>query len=129
MVIELKKRDYPLALNNGQSQNTKFSQLIMSQKITSDDLKDILVILQDIAMNQALIEGAVKILQTGENYDLVIRILKAYLWSEPEGKLQKITSLLHRLKLIMSIDEINEQIDSEYKAELEMFELTKDLWK
>jgi hypothetical protein len=101
----------------------------MAQKITSEDLKDILVVLQEIAMNQAIIEGCAELLEKGDSYDLVIRMLKAYLQSTPNIKLQKIASLLNQLKIIMSMDEISEQIEKKYKQEMEMLELTQDLWR
>ncbi len=79
----------------------------MAQKITSEDLKDILVVLQEIAMNQAVLEGCLKLLEAKENNDLVIRILKAYLQQEPEKKLVQMISLLNQLKTLMSMDEIS----------------------
>ncbi len=100
----------------------------MPQKITSEDLKDVLTILREIIRNQAIIEGSVELLEKGENCDLVIRMLKAYLLSEPETKLEKIASLLNKLKLIMSIDEISDRMDKEEKQKKEQLDLTKDLW-
>ncbi|MDY6804750.1 MAG: hypothetical protein SXA11_13205 [Cyanobacteriota bacterium] len=100
----------------------------MPQKITSEDLKDVLTILREIAKNQAIIEGSVELLQTGENCDLVIRMLKAYLQSQPEAKLQKITSLLNHLKNLMALDELSDEIDKEFKKKQEEFNLNKDLW-
>lgn len=79
----------------------------MPQEITSEDLKDVLLVLQEIAMNQAVLEGCLKLLEAEENNDLVIRILKAYLQQEPEKKLVHMISLLNHLKLLMSMDEIS----------------------
>lgn len=93
----------------------------MPQKITSEDLKDFLVILRDVAMNQSIIEGCLKLLEAKEDYDLVIRMLKTYLRSTPEIKLQKIAFLLNQLKIVMSMDEISEQVEKEHKRQMEMF--------
>lgn len=52
-------------------------------------------------MNQAVLEGCLKLLEAEENNDLVNSFLKAYLQQEPEKKLVQMISLLNQLKILM----------------------------
>jgi hypothetical protein len=60
-----------------------------------------LLVLPEIAMNQAVLEGCLKLLEAEENNDLVNSFLKAYLQQEPEKKLVQMISLLNQLKILM----------------------------